>query len=79
MPGDVWHDVLRLQDQVMLRWTALVREGIGLLGPGTPAGARLAEHAAFFEFVSGELPEILKRWDEYRRSASAEVPAHPGG
>jgi DNA-binding transcriptional regulator GbsR (MarR family) len=66
MPDDVWHDMLRLRDQVMLRWTALVREGIELLGPDTPAGARLAEHAAFFEFVSRELPEVLKRWDEYR-------------
>jgi DNA-binding transcriptional regulator GbsR (MarR family) len=66
MPDDVWHDMLRLRDQVMLRWTALVREGIELLGPDTPAGARLAEHAAFFEFVSRELPEVLKRWEEYR-------------
>jgi DNA-binding transcriptional regulator GbsR (MarR family) len=66
MPDDVWHDMLRLRDQVMLRWTALVREGIDLLGPDTAAGARLAEHAAFFEFVSGELPEVLKRWEEYR-------------
>jgi DNA-binding transcriptional regulator GbsR (MarR family) len=80
MPDDVWHDMLRLRDQVMLRWTALVREGIELLGPDTPAGARLAEHAAFFEFVSGELPEVLKRWEEYRRTASdARVSAHPGG
>jgi len=66
MPDDVWSDMFRLRDQVMQRWAALVREGIELLGPGTPAGARLAEHATFFEFVSRELPEVLKRWDEYR-------------
>jgi predicted transcriptional regulator len=70
MPDDVWHDMLRLRDQVMLRWTALVREGIDLLGPDTPAGVRLAGHAAFFEFVSGELPEVLKRWEEYRGTAN---------
>src|SRR5271154_4134317 len=40
MPDDVWHDMLRLRDQVMTRWTALVREGIDLVGPDTPAGAR---------------------------------------
>ena len=28
--------------------------------------ARLAEHAAFFEFVAKELPEVLTRWDQYR-------------
>jgi len=66
MPDDVWSDMFRLRDQVMQRWAALVREGIELLGPGTPAGARLAEHATFFEFVSRELPEVLKRWDEYQ-------------
>jgi len=64
MPDDVWSDMFRLRDQVMQRWAALVREGIELLGPDTPAGARLAEHATFFEFVSRELPEVLKRWDE---------------
>jgi len=66
MPDDVWSDMFRLRDQVMQRWAALVREGIELLGADTPAGARLAGHATFFEFVSRELPEVLKRWDEYR-------------
>jgi DNA-binding transcriptional regulator GbsR (MarR family) len=66
MPNDVWSDMFRLQDQVMQRWAALVREGIDLVGPDTPAGARLAEHATFFDFVSAELPEVLKRWDSYR-------------
>ena len=66
MPDDVWSDMFRLRDQVMQRWAGLVREGIELLGPDTPAGARLAEHATFFEFVSRELPEVLKRWDEYQ-------------
>jgi DNA-binding transcriptional regulator GbsR (MarR family) len=66
MPDDVWSDMFRLRDQVMQRWAGLVREGIELLGPDTPAGTRLADHATFFEFVSRELPEVLKRWDEYR-------------
>ena len=66
MPDDVWNDMFRLRDQVMQRWAALVREGIELLGPDTPAGARLTEHVAFFEFVSRELPEVIKRWDEFR-------------
>ena len=66
MPDDVWSDMFRLRDQVMQRWAALVREGIELLGRDTPAGARLAEHATFFDFVSAELPGVLKRWDSYR-------------
>ena len=66
MPDDIWSDMFRLRDQVMHRWAALIGEGIDLLGADTPAGARLAEHATFFEFVSREMPEVLKRWDEYR-------------
>ena len=78
MPDDVWSDLFKLRDQVMQRWAALTREGIELLGPGTPAGARLAEHATFFDFVSRELPEVLKRWDEYQAARPAG-PARPGG
>ena len=78
MPDDVWSDMFRLRDQVMQRWAALVREGIELLGPDTPAGARLAGHATFFDFVSGEMPEVLKRWAEYR-AARPEGPERPGG
>jgi DNA-binding transcriptional regulator GbsR (MarR family) len=66
MPDDVWSDMFRLQDQVMQRWAALVREGIDLVGPDTPAGERMAEHALFFDFILREMPELLKRWDEYR-------------
>ena len=71
MPRDVWSDMFRMQDQVMQRWAAMVREGIELLGPGTPAGERLAEHAMFFDFVSAEMPEVLKRWEEYRAAPGA--------
>src|SRR2546421_5235723 len=42
MPGSVWDDMLRLRDQVLSRWIAMVREGIDLVGRDTPAGARLA-------------------------------------
>jgi hypothetical protein len=66
MPDDVWSDMFRLRDQVLQRWAALIREGIDLLGPDTPAGVRLADHATFFDFVSAEMPEVLKRWAEYR-------------
>src|SRR6516162_2801090 len=83
MPDDVWTDMFKLRDQVMQRWAALIREGIELVGPDTPAGARLTGHATFFEFVSRELPEVLKRWDEYQATMTADprpgAPAHPGG
>ncbi len=81
MPGDMWDDMLRLRDQVMSRWSALVREGIDLVGPDTAAGARLAEQAAFLDFVSAELSGVLTRWKQYRAGMgpSPRGPAHPAG
>jgi DNA-binding transcriptional regulator GbsR (MarR family) len=71
MPGNMWDDLLRIRDQVMSRWTALVREGIDLVGAGTPAGERMAEQAAFLEFATKELGQILGRWQEHRASGAA--------
>jgi DNA-binding transcriptional regulator GbsR (MarR family) len=66
MPGGMWDSLIRQRDQVMTRWTALVREGIDLVGPDTPAGERLAEQADFLDFVTKELSDVLERWDRHR-------------
>ena len=66
MPGNMWDDLLRIRDQVMWRWIALVREGIDLVGRDSLAGARLAEQADFLEFVSKELSDVLARWERHR-------------
>src|SRR5215472_9950372 len=78
-PGNMWDDLLRMRDQVMSRWTVLVREGIDLVGADTPAGERMAEQAAFLEFATKELGQILGRWQEYRAGPSAGGPDRPGG
>jgi len=66
MPGGMWDSLIRQRDQVMTRWTALVREGIDLVGPDSAAGERLAEQADFLEFTSKELSDVLARWDRHR-------------
>ncbi|MGH3203750.1 MAG: hypothetical protein ACRDP5_17105 [Streptosporangiaceae bacterium] len=53
------------------RWAALVREGIDLVGPDTAAGARLAEQAAFLEFATREMADLLTRWEKYRAERAA--------
>lgn len=71
MPPDIWHTMMRMRDQVLVRWSGMLREGIALVGRESPAGERLAEHAEFFEFLSAELPAVLARWeDRTRRSDS---------
>ena len=68
MPADVWTEVMRLQSQVLLRWANLLKEGADLVGADTPAGARMADHSAFFEFLNAEMPALLARWDALSRS-----------
>jgi DNA-binding transcriptional regulator GbsR (MarR family) len=77
MPGGMWDSLIRQRDQVMTRWTALVREGIDLVGPGTRAGERLTEQAEFLEFTTKELSQILDRWQEYRARGAAGTSAAP--
>ncbi len=66
MPENVWHEVLRVRDRIMMRWADTMRDGADVLGAGTPAGERLAESAMYFDFVSKELPALLDRWEEYK-------------
>jgi predicted transcriptional regulator len=66
MPRDVWHEVVRLRDQMMMRWSQTLRDGLDLFGPDTPAGERMSESIMYFDFVQKELPMVLSRWEEYR-------------
>ena len=66
VPDHVWDEVVTGRDRLMARWTAVLREGIGLVGAHTPAGERLADSVQYFEFVSAELPRVLARWQEHK-------------
>lgn len=68
MPADIWHQVTMMRAQVLTRWTALLKEGIELVGPDSPAGQRMTGHAAYFEFLAAEMPGIFARWEEANRS-----------
>jgi len=68
---DVWYEALVRRDRVLVRWEDALREGIGVLGTDSPAGARLAETLAFFEFVGTELPDLLERWRVFKAERRA--------
>ncbi|MFD4656685.1 GbsR/MarR family transcriptional regulator [Kitasatospora sp. NPDC058444] len=63
---DVWFESLTRRDENMLRWIRVLRDGEATVGAGTVAGERLAESAAFFEFMIDELHGMLGRWREHR-------------
>jgi predicted transcriptional regulator len=74
VPDHVWDEIVSSRDRLMARWTAVMREGVALLGADTPAGARLAESVEYFDFVSAELPRIVARWRE-RKAGQDGQPA----
>jgi DNA-binding transcriptional regulator GbsR (MarR family) len=69
---DVWYEAILHRDQLLARWERSVQEGIEVLGADTPAGHRMAETKAFFEFLAAEMPPMLKRWRERRAQVPAE-------
>jgi predicted transcriptional regulator len=63
---DAWYEAAVRRDQMLGRWAESVREGIATIGRDTPAGVRMAETLAFFEFLETEMPAMLTRWHEHR-------------
>lgn len=64
--GDQWYEALTNREAVLKRWEAALREGVNSLGGDTPAGRRLAETLAFFEFVEVEVASMMERWRVHR-------------
>jgi DNA-binding transcriptional regulator GbsR (MarR family) len=60
--SETWYEAIARKDQVLDRCERSLRDGIDVVGRDTPAGARIAETLAFFEFMQTELPAMLERW-----------------
>jgi predicted transcriptional regulator len=73
VPDDVWDELISIRNRAMARWTAVLREGIGILGADTPAGARIAESVRYFEFVSAELPLVMTKWRESKAALDGDA------
>lgn len=62
----MWYEVFTRRDEILNRWQKTLREGAETLGVDTAAGARIAETAEFFQFLHGELLQIMDRWREHK-------------
>lgn len=60
------------REAIIKRWEDALREGVASLGADTPAGGRLAETLAFFEFMEGELESMMDRWRIHREQHFGE-------
>ncbi len=63
---DVWFEASVNRAPMYKRWSELLAEGVDALGADTPAGARIAQTQAFFDFLQVEMPALLSRWREYQ-------------
>ncbi|MEU9158959.1 MarR family transcriptional regulator [Streptomyces sp. NPDC048424] len=65
--NELWYETFTRRDQVLTLWEKTLREGAATLGADSPAGARIAETAAFFEFLQGEMLAMMDRWRDHRK------------
>ncbi|MGX9887504.1 GbsR/MarR family transcriptional regulator [Streptomyces sp. NPDC002276] len=72
--GDQWYEALTNREALIKRWEGALREGVSSLGADTPAGRRMAETLAFFEFVEGEIVAMMERWRVHRETRFGGAP-----
>jgi DNA-binding transcriptional ArsR family regulator len=65
---DAWYEATVRRERLLMRWEDDAREGAAALGPDTPAGARMVETVAFFEFLRREMAALQERWRQERLS-----------
>ncbi|MFJ5551312.1 GbsR/MarR family transcriptional regulator [Streptomyces sp. NPDC093225] len=64
--NELWYETFTRRDQVLTLWLRTMHDGAAALGPDTPAGGRVAETAAFFEFLHQEMTGLMDRWRVHR-------------
>lgn len=74
MPTDVWDEIVRLRNRQFARWVTELRDGASALGADTPAGSRMADTVAYFEFLGGEMSGLLARWHDRAAGAESATP-----
>jgi DNA-binding transcriptional regulator GbsR (MarR family) len=67
-----WYEALTNREAIIKRWEGALREGVAGLGAETPAGRRLSETLAFFEFIERDVAGMMERWREYREENLGE-------
>ncbi len=62
MRDDAWYEAIVRRERLLDLWQRVLRDGVEEVGRDSPAGVRLAETLAFFEFLQAEMPALLARW-----------------
>lgn len=65
---DLWYASIMNRDAELMSWERTLADGVIAVGADTRAGLRLDETRQFFEFLRGEIPELMQKWRRQRRS-----------
>ncbi|MCC0096950.1 MULTISPECIES: MarR family transcriptional regulator [Streptomyces] len=72
--NELWYETFTRRDQVLSLFEKTLRDGAAGVGTDTPAGARMAETAAFFAFLQGEMHAMMDRWRAHRATLDLPTP-----
>jgi predicted transcriptional regulator len=69
-----WYEALLRRDTLLERLAGTMRAGVDLLGADRPGARRMAETAAFMDYLESELRGVLDRWREQRARRGGDTP-----
>ncbi|WP_327132929.1 MarR family transcriptional regulator [Streptomyces sp. NBC_01343] len=72
--NELWYETFTRRDQVLSLFEKTLLDGAAGVGTDTPAGARMAETAAFFAFLQGEMHAMMDRWRAHRATLDLPTP-----
>ncbi|MEU9133980.1 helix-turn-helix domain-containing protein [Kitasatospora sp. NPDC048540] len=76
---DIWYQAMVASARSSLQIIDTARQGVGVLGPGTPAAARLENIARFLDFVSESLTRAAEQAREVLHTKAAPDPGPAAG
>jgi DNA-binding transcriptional ArsR family regulator len=76
---DVWYQSMLASARGTAALGDAAREGVGVLGPGTPAGERLENIARFVDFVSESIVRAAEQARDLLHTKPEAAPAAPEG
>ncbi|WP_051756869.1 MarR family transcriptional regulator [Kitasatospora purpeofusca] len=73
--GDVWYQSMVAAAQAHARFAETAREGVGVLGTGTPAAVRLENIARFMDFVGESISRSAEQARDVLHTGANPAPA----
>ncbi|HEY8527150.1 MAG TPA: MarR family transcriptional regulator [Acidimicrobiales bacterium] len=70
--ADSWYESMLRRTELVTRWTDALADGAEVLGRDQPAGRRLEESRAFFQFLQEEVEGMMARWRAHRAATREE-------